>query len=65
LCEQDFDEADLIRLYGPLVSGKRAQADVCQGCQQRPVADLVAWINRREWETALRPLHGLRGVGRS
>jgi len=25
LCGQDTDEADLIRLYGPLVSGKRAQ----------------------------------------
>ena len=65
LCEQDFDEADLIRLYGPLVSGKRAQADVCRGCQQRPIADLVAWIARRQRETTRQPLRSIRGVGRS
>jgi hypothetical protein len=64
LCEQDRDEADLIRLYGPLLHGKRAQIDVCQDCQQRPIANLVAWIERRQRNTALRPLRSLRGVGR-
>ena len=64
LCEQDLDEADLIRLYGPLVSGKRAQIDVCVGCQRRPIDELVAWISDWERETALRPLRSLRGVGR-
>jgi hypothetical protein len=27
LCAQDCDEADLVRLYGPLQRGKRAQSD--------------------------------------
>ena len=65
LCEQDCDEADLIRLYGPLQRGKRAQIDICPACQRCPIAELVAWITRREQETALRPLRSLRGLGRS
>jgi hypothetical protein len=64
LCGQDTDEADLIRLYGPLHAGKRAQADICPKCQKRPIADLVAWLNGKQQETALRPLRSLRGVGR-
>jgi hypothetical protein len=64
LCGQDSDEADLIRLYGPLVSGKRAQADVCTACQKRPIGDLVDWLDGKQRETALRPLRSLRGVGR-
>ena len=64
LCGQDTDEADLIRLYGPLVSGKRAQADVCPACQKRPIADLVDWLTAKQAESALRPLRSLRGVGR-
>jgi hypothetical protein len=50
LCEQDGDEADMTRLYGSQQSGKLAQADVCRSCQQRPIADLIAWIERREHE---------------
>ncbi|MGN6677047.1 MAG: hypothetical protein ACTHKL_04620 [Streptosporangiaceae bacterium] len=41
LCDHDCEEADLIRLYDPLQSGKRAQIDVCQGCHKRPIADLA------------------------
>ena len=65
LCGNDCDESALVRLYGPLQSGKRAQADVCMTCQQRPIADLIAWIERRQQETALRPLRSVRGVGRT
>jgi hypothetical protein len=64
LCGQDASEADLIRLYGPLVSGKRAQADVCVTCQKRPISEVVDWLTAKQAETALRPLRSLRGVGR-
>lgn len=64
LCSQDTDESDLIRLYGPLQAGKRVQADICVTCQQRPIAELVAWLDGKQRETALRPLSRLRGVGR-
>ena len=63
LCEQDCDQADMVRLYGPLLSGRRAQIDICLTCQERPAADVVAWIERRQQEIALRPLRSLRGVG--
>jgi len=64
LCGQDTDEADLVRLYGPLHAGKRAQADICPPCQKRRIAELVEWLTRKQQETALRPLGSLRGVGR-
>lgn len=48
LCEEDFDEGDLVRLYGPQNAGRRAQVDVCPDCQQRPIAELVAWIQSRQ-----------------
>jgi hypothetical protein len=65
LCGNDCDVAVLTRLYGPLERGKRAQADICLACRERPIADLIAWIERRQQETALRPLRSLRGVGRT
>ena len=64
LCEQDCDEADLIRLYGPLKAGRRAQIDICPACQQRPIADLIAWIDRKQHATAPRPVRGIRSIGR-
>ena len=64
LCEQDYDEAELTRLYGPLYGGRRAQVDICTACQQRPVADVIEWISRKQQVTAPRPLGSIRGAGR-
>ncbi|HEX2320981.1 MAG TPA: hypothetical protein VHJ18_18515 [Streptosporangiaceae bacterium] len=64
LCGQDSDEAGLVRLYSALQSGRRAQADVCPACEQSPIAELVAWLDSKQRETALRPLRSLSGVGR-
>jgi len=41
LCGTDHDEDDLVRLYGPLQSGRRVQVDVCLSCRERPIAELI------------------------
>jgi hypothetical protein len=63
LCSEDVDEADLVCLYGPQHSG---QIDICVGCQQRPIAELVHWIRRKEFRSsscgaAVRPCSTLQG----
>ena len=62
LCNQDRDEADMTRLYGPLERGKRAQADVCKACMERPISDLVDWLNKRQQEATPRSLRSVKGA---
>jgi hypothetical protein len=64
LCGQDHDEADLTRLYGPPQAGRRPQIDICQTCQQRPIANVVEWIRKQGQATAPRPGRRVRGATR-
>jgi hypothetical protein len=64
LCGQDYDEADLMRLYGAQHAGQRAQIDICQACQQRPVAEVIEWIRRKQQASQPTPLRGIRGARR-
>jgi hypothetical protein len=56
LCEQDFNEDELTRPYGPQQSGMRVQIDICVDCQQRPAADVIDWIRSRQQATSPRPV---------
>jgi len=62
ICNEERDEADMVRLYGPLERGKRAQADVCAACQDRPISELVAWLNNRRQENTPRSLRSVNGA---
>ncbi len=62
LCGQDYDEADLTRLYGAQqAGGQRPQIDICQSCHARPVAEVVEWLRSKQTATTPRPLRGVRG----
>jgi hypothetical protein len=61
LCGEDRDEADLIRLYGPPQAGQRVQIDICQLCQQRPIAEIVEWMRRKREVSEPRQLQRVRG----
>ena len=62
ICNEDRDEAEMTRLYGPLVSGKRAQCDVCKSCEQRPIGVLVEWLDKRQQQTTPRSLRSVKGA---
>ena len=64
LCEQDVEEAELTRLYGPLQAGKRSQIDICPSCQQRPIVDVITWMHRTRKAAAPTPLRSVRHTTR-
>ena len=61
LCGEDHDEDDLTRLYGPQQARQRPQIDICQACQQRPIAEVIKWMRRKLEASAPTPLRGVRG----
>jgi NAD-dependent SIR2 family protein deacetylase len=49
LCGNERDERELAHLWGPdPKAGKRPQIDVCPSCQDRPVAEVLAWFREQE-----------------
>ncbi len=49
LCGKERLGEDLAHLWGPdPKAGKRPQVDICPGCQDRPVAEVLAWFREQQ-----------------